>query len=142
MQCRRLQFESWVGKSPWRRDRLPTPVYLVFPCGSARKESACNLGDLGSITGLGRSPGKGKGYLLLCCGLENSMHSPWDHRESDTTERLSLSNLLLRPPSFVVSNSCSSRTKSVHLAYSQMDLGYIPPSLEVLCGWEVMFKHF
>ena len=119
-----------------------TGFQLGFPCGSAGKESTCNSGDLGSITGLGRSPGKGKGYLLLYSGLENSMHSPWDHRGSDTTERLSLSNLLLRPLSFVVSNSCSSSTKSVHLAYLQMDLGYIPPSLEVLCGWEVIFKHF
>ena len=33
----------------WRRDRLPTPVFLGFPCGSAGKESACNVGDLGSI---------------------------------------------------------------------------------------------
>ena len=95
------------------------------------------------IPGLGRSPGEGKGYPLLYFGLENSMdYSPWGHREPDTTERLSLSNLLLRLPSFVVSNSCSSSTKSVHLAYSQMDLGYILPSLEVLCGWELMFKHF
>ena len=36
--------------------------YLGFPCGSAGKESACNAGDLGSIPGLGRSPGEGKGY--------------------------------------------------------------------------------
>ena len=35
---------------------------LGFPCGSAGKESACNAGDLGSIPGLGRSPGEGKGY--------------------------------------------------------------------------------
>ena len=35
---------------------------LGFPGGSAGKESACNVGDLGSIPGLGRSPGKGKGY--------------------------------------------------------------------------------
>ena len=42
----------------WRRDRLPTPVFLGFPCGSAGKESACNVGDLGSIPGLRRSPGR------------------------------------------------------------------------------------
>ena len=35
-----------------------------LPCGSADKESACNAGDLGSIPGLGRSPGEGKGYPL------------------------------------------------------------------------------
>ena len=36
------------GKICWRRDRLPTPVFLGFPCGSAGKKSACNVGDLGS----------------------------------------------------------------------------------------------
>ena len=44
-----------------------------FPGGSAGKESACNAGNLGSIPGLGRSPGEGKGYPLCCSGLENSM---------------------------------------------------------------------
>ena len=43
---------------------LPTPVFLGFPSGSAGKKSARNAGDLGSIPGLGRSPEKGKGYLL------------------------------------------------------------------------------
>ena len=46
-------FDSWVRKIPWKRDRLPTPVFLGFPCGSAGKESACNAIDLGSIPGLG-----------------------------------------------------------------------------------------
>ena len=44
-----------------------------FPCGSAGKESAFNVGDLGSIPGLGRSLGEGKGYPLQYSGLENSM---------------------------------------------------------------------
>ena len=45
MQCRRPRFNSQVGKICWRRNRLPTPVFLVFPCGSADKESTCNVGD-------------------------------------------------------------------------------------------------
>ena len=36
------QFDSWVGKILWQRDRLHTPVFLGFPGGSAGKESACN----------------------------------------------------------------------------------------------------
>ena len=44
---------------------------MGFPCGSAGKESACNAEDLGSIPGLGRSPGEGKGYPLQYSGLEN-----------------------------------------------------------------------
>ena len=46
---------------------------MGFLGSSAGKESACNVGDLGSIAGVGRSPGEGKGYLLQYSGLENSM---------------------------------------------------------------------
>ena len=46
---------------PWRRNRLPTRVFLGFPCGSVGKEFTCNVRDLGSVPGLGRSPGEGKG---------------------------------------------------------------------------------
>jgi len=46
---------------------------MGFSCGSAGKESTCNVGDLGSIPGLGRSPGEGNGYPLQYSGLENSM---------------------------------------------------------------------
>ena len=42
-------------------------------CGSAGKESTCNVGDLGSIPGLRRSPGEGNGYPLQYSGLGNSM---------------------------------------------------------------------
>ena len=71
LQSRRPRFDFWVGKILWRRDRLPTPVFLGFPGGSAGEESACNAGDLGSIAGLGRSPGEGNGYPLQYSGLEN-----------------------------------------------------------------------
>ena len=46
---------------------------VLFPCGSAGKESASNARDLGSIPGLGRSPEEGKDYPLQYSGLENSM---------------------------------------------------------------------
>ena len=58
LQCGRPGFDSWVGKIPWRRQRLPTPVFW---------------------------PGEFHG---LC--------SPWGHKESDTTEPLSLSGHLLQ----------------------------------------------
>ena len=64
-----------------------------FPCGSAGKEFTCNAGDLGSIPGLGKSPGEGNGYPLQHSGLENSMdciiHGV--EKELDMTEWLSLS---------------------------------------------------
>ena len=60
-------------EDPWRRDRLPTLVFLDFPGGSAGKESACNVGDLGSIPGLGRSPRGRRGNPLQYSDLENSM---------------------------------------------------------------------
>ena len=49
MQETPVQFRGW--EILWRRNRLPTPVFLGFPCGSAGKESTCNVGDLGSILG-------------------------------------------------------------------------------------------
>ena len=58
---------------PWRRDRLLTPVFLGFLGGSVGKEFACSAGDLGSVPGLGRSPGEGYCYPLQYSGLENSM---------------------------------------------------------------------
>ena len=57
-------FDSWFGKIHWRRDSLPTPVFLGFPGNSESKESACNAGDLCSIPGLRRSPGEGNGNPL------------------------------------------------------------------------------
>ena len=51
---------------------LYTPsAYLGFPGGSEVKASACNAGDLGSIPGLGRSPGEGNGNPLQYSCLEN-----------------------------------------------------------------------
>ena len=100
---RRPQFDSWVRKICWRKDRLPTPVFLGFPGGSAGKESACNAGDLRSIPGLGRSPGEGKGYPLQYSGLQNSMD--WIvHGVAKSRARLSsfhFSSLLIANVAFV-----------------------------------------
>ena len=71
LQCRRPWFDSWVAKIPWRRARLPTPVFLGFPGSSDSKEYACNVGDLGSISGLGRSPRGRRGNPLHYSCLEN-----------------------------------------------------------------------
>ena len=55
--------------------------YIVLPCSSVGKESACSAGEQGSIPGLGRSPGKGNGNPLQYPCLENPMdrgaYSPW-----------------------------------------------------------------
>ena len=63
-----------------------------FPGSSDGKESTCNAGDLGSISGLGRYPGGRHGNLLQCSRLENphgsrslAGYSPWSHKESDMT---------------------------------------------------------
>ena len=96
LQCRRPQFNSWLRKIPWRRDRLPTPVFLGFPGDLDDKESACNVGDLSLIPGLGRSPGGGHGNPLQHSGLENphgqrslAGYSPQGHKEWNMTEQLS-----------------------------------------------------
>ena len=88
----RPQFNSWVGKIRWRRDRLPTPVFMGFPCGSAGKESAHMQETWVRPLGWEDPPGEGKGYPLQYSGLENSMDwiSPRGPKELDTTERLSL----------------------------------------------------
>ena len=82
-----LSKDSCVEKIPWRRDRLPTPLFLGFPGGSAGKESACNVGDQGLIPGLERSPIEGKGYPLqfFWPGEFHGLYSPWGHKGSDTT---------------------------------------------------------
>ena len=64
-------------------------ISLGFPGGLDGKESTRNVGDLGSITGLGRSPGGGHGKPLQYSCLENPRglvgSSPWGHTELDTT---------------------------------------------------------
>ena len=67
-----------------------------FPGSSDDEVSACNVGDLGSIPESGRSPGEGNGNPLQYSCLENSMrslvgYSPWDLKELDMAEQLTLS---------------------------------------------------
>ena len=74
-------------------------MHLGFPGGSDGKESACNAGHLGSIPRLGRSPGEGHSNPIQYSSLENPMerslagNRPWGHKESDTTDRLTVSLL-------------------------------------------------
>ena len=71
-------------------------VKWSFPGGSDGKESASNAGDLGSIPGLGRAPGGGRGNPFQYSGLENPHgqsslvgYSPWGRKELGLNERLS-----------------------------------------------------
>ena len=68
---------------------------MGFPGGSEGRESACIVEDLGSVPGLGRSPGDGKVYPLQYFGLENSTDYIvcGGHKVSDVTERLLLLGL-------------------------------------------------
>ena len=61
---------------------------MGFPCGSAGKESACNVGDLGLIPGLGRR--ERLPTPVFWPGEFQGLYSPWGCKESDMTERLSL----------------------------------------------------
>ena len=92
------------------RDRLPTPAFSGFPdrlpSGSDNKESSCNVGDLGLIPGLGRSPGGGHCKPLQYSCLENSNGQrslvgqyPWGRKELDVTER-STHNMGVHPKSW------------------------------------------
>ena len=75
--CTNVVFQIQWWMSVWTHILIIVSVISLmgFPCGSAGKESTCNVGDLGSIPGLGRFPGEGKGYPLQYSGLENSMDS-------------------------------------------------------------------
>ena len=91
LQCKRPWFDFWVRKICWRKDRLPTPVFLDFPCGSAGKEPSYNVGDLDLIPGLVSSPGEGKGSPLQYSDLENS----WTVQSMGLQSRAQLSLSLL-----------------------------------------------
>ena len=96
-------YESrWNSHSPasaWRslfNNKRKRQIIMQVPDGSDGKQFACNLGDLGLIPGLGRSPGVGYGNPLQYSCLENPHgqrslvgYSPWSYKESDTTEWLS-----------------------------------------------------
>ena len=74
--------QSLGREDPPRRKWQPTPVFLGFPGGSDGKDSAYKAGDLGSIPGLGRSPGGGYDNQLLVS------YSPWGLKELDMTEHV------------------------------------------------------
>ena len=96
-QFRRPQFNSWVRKIRWKRDRLPTPVLLGFPCGSTGKESTWNAGDLGSIPGFGRFPEKGKYSTPVFWPRDSTDCIDHGVAESDMTEQLLISLSLVHP---------------------------------------------
>ena len=83
-----LGWEDLLG-----RNRLLTPVFLGFPGGSAGKESACNAGDLGLIPGWGDPLEKGTATTpVFWPGEFHGLYNPWGCKESDLTERLSLTS--------------------------------------------------
>ena len=84
------------GRFPWRRDRLPTSVFLGFPGGSDGKESTCNVRDLGLIPWRRAwqptpvfLPGESPGHRSL------EDYRSWGRRESDMTEQLSTASVSL-----------------------------------------------
>ena len=83
-----------VSPSPPFQTKTKGSALVGFSCGSAGEEFTCNVGDLGSIPGMGRSPGEGHGNPLQYSSLENPHrqrslvgYSPWGRKELDTTER-------------------------------------------------------
>ena len=74
-------FTGQGGRQESKLDYRKQDYRLVYfssqsglPNSLVGKESICNIGDPGSVLGLGRSPGEGIGYPLQYSGLENSMH--------------------------------------------------------------------
>ena len=92
LQCRRPWFNFQVRKIRWRRDRLPTPVFLGFPSGSVVKNPPANAGDEGLIPGLGRSPGEGNDNPLQYSCLGNPrVRGAWQSMGSQKSQ-MQLSN--------------------------------------------------
>ena len=85
--------DSWVRKTPWRWDRLPTAVFLGFSGGSDDNETTCSAEDLSSTPGLGIPPGEGNGYPLQYSGLENSKdRGAWQTMVHSVTKSLTRLN--------------------------------------------------
>ena len=77
----------------WSGQPFPAAFPFSFPHISVGEESTCNLGDPGSVSGLGRSTGEAIGYPLQYSGLDNSKNCiVHGVTESDKTEQLSLSH--------------------------------------------------
>ena len=97
----KMHMGFWRPKAPkFFKNRAPAPIWEGFPADTDGKESTCNERDLGLIPGLGRSPGGRYGNPLQYTCLENLHgqrslvgYSPWGHKESDTTERLSTAHM-------------------------------------------------
>ena len=100
-----------------------------FPCGSAGKESTCKAGDLGSISGLGRSPGEGKGYPLQYSGLENSMDCIV-HRVAKSQTRLSNFHFHL----WITSSQVSSTLTGVLCTEEVLIVRFFLWAPQFLCG--------
>ena len=110
-------------------DRLPTPILLGFPCGSAGKESTCNAGDLGLTPGLGRSPWEENGYPLHRLYMDCIVHGI-------TKNQTQLSQLKSQP---ILKSDFLSRTNEDcirKLTYSYPSLFSL--SLFIFWGWEIL----
>ena len=83
---------------------------MDFPCGSDGKESTCNAGDPGLISGLGRHPGEGNGYPLKYSCLENSR----DRLQSMGLQRVRHAWTINTFPFTFMGKACSGCSKSVH----------------------------
>ena len=75
--------DSWVGKICWRRDRLPTPVFLGFPCGSVKNPPAMQETWVWSL--VGKIPWRRESLPTPVFWLRefHGLYSPWGHKESD-----------------------------------------------------------
>ena len=158
LQCKRSWFYSWVRKICWRRDRLPTPVFFSFPCGSAgkefsckkkikklklkikkKKEFSCNAGDLGSVSGLEKGKATHSGILA---SRIHGLYSPWGRKESDTTEWVSLSNIIYSAPNSLFVQFCPNFWQTTANNISQIFLCKIADchcSNTIFCCYPFMF---
>ena len=98
--------DSWVGKIRWRRNRLPTPVFLGFPCGLAGKRIHPQCVRPEFDPWVGKIPWRREGLStpIFWLGELHGLYSLWGCKESDTTKWFSLSSVKLQLLSMVVSH--------------------------------------
>ena len=121
LQCRRPGFNFWVWKIPWRRDKLPTPVFLHITVAQLVKNTPAKKKRIrlqcrrpGFNPKVGKIPWRGERLpTAVFWPREFRLYSPWGHKDSDMTEQLSLSNnmrlilLSKHVDTEKVANSCS-----------------------------------
>ena len=121
---------------------------MGFPGGSDGKESAYNVGDLGLIPGLGRSPARGHGNPLQYSCLENPLgqrslagYGPWGWKELDMTEWLHTAHIYVYAYIYIKCNHHCCSPNIVLFSRHIVQFPFLPSDIWVAMRWALAVKH-